>query len=197
MKVRDSGMPEEERWNDFFNVELILSELHLDSTVREVVEVGCGYGTFTIPVAKTIHGSLFAFDIEKEMLDVVACKLAQLKIANVKLVHRDILTQTTGLAENSIDYVLLFNILHHDAPIDFLNEAWRILKPGGKVGIIHWRSDIETPRGPDLSIRPKPEQVLAWMDSDMFELDVAPKIFEPYHYGIVFSKTTKRLKQSS
>lgn len=191
MKVRDSGMPEEERWNGFFNVELILSEMHIDSTVRDVVEVGCGYGTFTIPVAKTIRGSLFAFDIEKEMLDVVAGKIAEHTVPNVSLELRDILTQTTGLAENSIDYILLFNILHHDAPLDFLNEAFRILKPGGKVGIIHWRSDIETPRGPDLSIRPKPEQVLAWMDTDLFELDVAPKIFEPYHYGVVFSKTKK------
>lgn len=191
MKVRDSGMPEEERWNSFFNVDLILSELHIDSTVQDVVEVGCGYGTFTIPVAKTIRGSLFAFDIEKEMLDVVASKIAEHTIPNVSLELRDILTQTTGLAENTIDYILLFNILHHDAPIDFLNESWRILKPGGKVGIIHWRSDIETPRGPDLSIRPRPEQVLAWMDATMFELDVAPKNLEPYHYGMVFSKTTK------
>lgn len=192
MKVRDSGMPEEEQWNSFFNVDLILSEMHIDSTVRDVVEVGCGYGTFTIPVAITIRGSLFAFDIEKEMLDVVEKKITEQSITNIHPELRDILAQTTGLAENAIDYVLLFNILHHDAPIDFLNEAWRILKPGGKVGIIHWRSDMETPRGPDLSIRPRPEQVLAWMDANKFELDVAPKNIEPYHYGIVFSKTTKQ-----
>ena len=80
--------------------------------------------------------------------------------SNVILEHRDILIQTTGLADNSVDYVMLFNILHHESPDDFLNEAYRILKPNGKVGILHWRSDIETPRGPDLSIRPKPDQIL-------------------------------------
>jgi hypothetical protein len=30
-----------------------------------------------------------------------------------------------------------------------------------KFPIIHWRSDIETPRGPALEIRPSPEQCLA------------------------------------
>jgi len=29
------------------------------------------------------------------------------------------LTQTTGLADNSIDYVMLFNILHHDHRLIF------------------------------------------------------------------------------
>lgn len=49
----------------------------------------------------------------------------------------DILTQTTSLPDNSVDYVMLFNILHHDSPNDFLNEAYRILEHRGKVGILH------------------------------------------------------------
>ena len=52
MKVRDSGMPAEDLWASFFNVDLILSELHINSEVNDLVEVGCGYGTFTIPVSK-------------------------------------------------------------------------------------------------------------------------------------------------
>ena len=60
--------------------------------------------------------------------------------------QRDILMETTGLADNSIHYVMIFNILHNDSPGDFLMEAYRILKPNGEVGIIHWRSDISTPR---------------------------------------------------
>ena len=104
------------------------------------------------------------------------------------LEQRDILTQTTGLADNSIDYVMLFNILHHDAPVDFFIEAYRILKPKGKVGIIHWRSDISTPRGPDLSIRPRPDQILQWIDRQKFNIDKEPVVIEPYHYGLVISK---------
>jgi len=122
------------------------------------------------------------------MLDIVRQKLTNDHIHNVNLDQRDVLTQRTGLADNSIDYVMLFNILHHDSPKDFLNEAYRILKPQGKVGILHWRSDILTPRGPGLSIRPKPDQILQWIDRLKFSVDKEPGVIEPYHYGIIISK---------
>jgi ubiquinone/menaquinone biosynthesis C-methylase UbiE len=165
-----------------------LSELHIDSKINDLVEIGCGYGTFTIPSAKIIKGIVYTFDIEKEMLDIVKQKLANGNIHNVNLDQRDVLTQKTGLAGNSIDYVMLFNILHHDSPIDFFVEAFRILKQNGKIGILHWRSDISTPRAPDLSIRPKPEQILQWIDKSKFKIDKEPIVIEPYHYGLVISK---------
>lgn len=188
MKVRDSGMPSEEIWSDFFNVDLIFTELQITSDIRDLVEIGCGYGTFTIPSAKIIKGIVYTFDIETEMLRIVKQKLVKEDVHNVNLELRDILTRKTGLADNSIDYVMLFNILHHDSPYDFLYEAFRILKPNGKVGILHWRSDILTPRGPDLSIRPKPEQILQWINKSEFLIEKGPFIIEPYHFGIVISK---------
>ncbi len=188
MKVRESGMPEENTWFDFFNIDLILSELQVDSKIKDMVEIGFGYGTFTIPTAKKIKGKLYAFDIEKEMFDIVEQKLISENINNVILEQRDILTQTTGLADNSMDYAMLFNILHNDTPSDFFKEVHRILKPKAKLGIIHWRSDISTPRGPDLSIRPKPEKITQWIDKQEFAIDKKPFIIEPYHFGLIISK---------
>ena len=188
MKVRQSGMPDEKMWNDFFDIDSILSELQINSKVNDIVEVGCGYGTFTIPAAKLINGSLFAFDIEKEMIDILQEKITNQRINNIIPEQRDIITEKSGLADNSMDYVMLFNILHHDTPNDFLNEAYRILKPQGKIGIIHWRSDISTPRGPDLSIRPTPDQILHWIDKQMFSVSKEPFIIEPYHFGLILSK---------
>jgi len=188
MKVRDSGMPDEKLWNDFFDTDLILSELQIDSQINDLVEIGSGYGTFTLPTARLLKGKLFAFDIENEMIDNLRKKLSNHQIDNVILEQRDILTQTTGLADNSVDYVMLFNILHHDSPTDFLDESFRILKQNGKIGIIHWRSDISTPRGPDLSIRPKPEQIIEMIDNKRFNITKKSFILEPYHYGLVISK---------
>jgi ubiquinone/menaquinone biosynthesis C-methylase UbiE len=122
------------------------------------------------------------------MIGFVQQKVSNEQLDNVILIHRDILTQTTGLADNSVDYVMLFNILHHDSPDDFLIEAHRILKINGKVGIIHWRSDISTPRGPDLSIRPKPEQIIHLSAGLGFVLYKEPVIIQPYHYGLIISK---------
>ncbi len=68
MKVRDSGMPEERLWSSFFNVGKILSILQVDHSILNLMEVGCGYGTFTVDAAKMISGKLYAFDIEPEMV---------------------------------------------------------------------------------------------------------------------------------
>ena len=188
MKVRESGMPEEKQWSQFFDVELIFDELEINSEINDMVEVGCGYGTFTIPAAKQISRKLYGFDIEAEMIDIVKQKIKNEHIDNVILKQRDVLADTTGLAENSIDYVMLFNILHHHTPDEFLNEAYRILKPKGRIGIMHWRSDIPTPRGPDLSIRPTPEQILQWIDLKKFTIEKQAFWLPPYHYGIILSK---------
>jgi len=188
MKVRDSGMPEETKWNDFFDIDLILSELNIDSKIVDLVEIGSGYGTFTIPTAKLILGKLFAYDIEEEMIENLNQKIQNQQIDNIRLEKRDILAYTTGLPDNSIDYVMLFNILHHESPMEFVDEAYRILKSNGKIGIIHWRSDISTPRGPDLNIRPKPEQITTWFDKQRFQVEKLPFIIEPYHFGLIISK---------
>jgi ubiquinone/menaquinone biosynthesis C-methylase UbiE len=181
-------MPSESIWASFFNVDLVLSELQINSQINDLVEIGCGYGTFTFPSAKQISGNLYTFDIEEGIIEIVKQELRKSHIDNVIPEQRDILNQTTGLADNSIDYVMLFNILHHESPDDFLNEAFRILKPDGKVGILHWRSDIETPRGPDLTIRPKPDQILEWIDEKKFSLYKSPTLILPYHFGLILSK---------
>jgi len=181
-------MPEANLWSSFFDVDLILSELHVNVDIHDLVEIGCGYGTFTIPSALKIQGRLFAFDIEEAMIDIVKLIIKNKDILNVIPEQRDVLSQTTGLNDDSVDYVMLFNILHHESPDDFLDEAHRILKPYGKIGILHWRSDIETPRGPDLAIRPKPDQILSWIDKKKFSIQKPPTVIEPFHFGLILSK---------
>jgi ubiquinone/menaquinone biosynthesis C-methylase UbiE len=188
MKIRESGMPDENVWKTFFNIELILRELHINQQINNLVEIGFGYGTFTIPVSKRIKGNVFAFDLDKDMVSTTQDKINSQKIKNIELAERDILKEKSGIANNSVDYVMLFNILHHDKPAELLDESYRILKSGGKVGIIHWRTDIETPRGPSLNIRSKPLDCVNWVLQSNFELLVAPKILEPYHFGLLAIK---------
>lgn len=180
-------MPNEGVWKKFFDVDLILSSLKINGQLTDIVEVGCGYGTFTIPVAKQVKGTVYAFDIEQAMVDVLQEKLREERIGNIIVERRDIVKDSSGLGDNSVDYVMLFNILHHDFPLDFLNEAHRILRPGGMIGVIHWRSDITTPCGPTLAIRPSPDQILDWIDK-RFLVDKMPFIIPPYHYGLLISK---------
>jgi len=120
MKIHDSGMPGENVWNSFFNEPWILSRLLLTSECKDVVEFGCGYGTFTIPAARIIKGNVFAIDIEQEMLDSTKESALQFGITNIKCILRDFVKDGTGLPSNSVDYAMVFNILHYKQPVKLL-----------------------------------------------------------------------------
>lgn len=186
MKVRESGMPERELWESFFNPAKILATLGLNSQTGNVVEFGCGYGTFTIPAAKTIKGKIYALDIEPEMIRITNEKTKKRGLSNVQTILRDFVTEGSGLPDKSMGYVMLFNILHLENPENLLNEAKRILKEGGLLGIIHWNYDPKTPRGPSMDIRPKPEQCIEWVKKVGF-IELKQFDLKPYHYGIVMS----------
>jgi SAM-dependent methyltransferase len=189
MKTRESGMPEEERWKSFFDPDLILSELGLDRTCQTVVDLGCGYGTFSIPAAQRISGKVFAIDIDLLMVAACQTKAEEVGLSNIIWQQRDFVTDGTGMPDQSADFVMLFNILHAENPVDLIKEVYRILVPGGKVGIIHWNYDPTTPRGPSMNIRPRPEQCQAWAQAAGFEL-LKPMIdFPPYHYGMTGLKS--------
>jgi len=188
MKVRDSGMPEEVMWSKLFNPELILSQMEVTPDIHSIVDLGCGFGTFTIPCGTIVKDKIHAFDIDPDMLSQLQSKMDQQGIKNIELYHRDFIAHGTGLPEESVDYVMIFNLLHHESPHQLLNEAYRILAPQGKVGIIHWRSDIPTPRGPGLDIRPRPEQCKTWAIESGFVIH-KELLLEPYQFGFVITKS--------
>jgi len=189
MKVRDSGMPDEDFWAGFFDPSKILEVLGVVRGVQDLVEFGCGYGTFTLAAAGIASGTVHALDIEPEMVDAVRRKCAEAGIANVRAKVRDFVADGTGLADNSMDAALLFNILHHEEPIAMMKEALRVLKPNGMLAVIHWNYDLATPRGPAMEIRPRPEQCIEWGQKAGFSFSEHNRYnLPPYHYGLTFRK---------
>lgn len=192
MKIRESGMPEEQMWASFFDADRILSQLKVDDPNADVVEFGCGYGTFTITAAARTSGTVFALDIEPEMLEATRRKARERGLHNVRVLLRDFVAEGTGLPDESIGYAMLFNILHAENPRVLLREVYRVLRPGGKVGVIHWNYDPDTPRGPDMSIRPRPEQCQTWTREAGFALAIPLLSLPLYHYGLVGQKPTEK-----
>ncbi|HSP88732.1 MAG TPA: hypothetical protein VLN45_11400 [Ignavibacteriaceae bacterium] len=112
MKARESGMPEEKIWEQFFDVNKILYELEINKEVENLADLGFGYGTFTIPSSNRIKGNIYAFDIEADLTDKLNARLKINKIENVLPFNKDFITHGTCLQNEEVNYVMLFNILH-------------------------------------------------------------------------------------
>ncbi len=170
MKTRESGMPDEQLWDTFFHLEATLDSLGIQNVAGNIADLACGYGTFTIPVARRTSGLVYGIDIDREMVHITQEKVKHSGLKNIRVIQKDFVGEGTGLENSSCDHVLLFNILHAEEPLVILGEAKRVLVSGGQVSITHWISDVATPRGPSMDIRPKPEQIQKWLITTGFEL---------------------------
>lgn len=185
MKTRESGMPDEKLWDTFFDPERILDALGIKNIQGNIADIGCGYGTFTIPAGKRTKGVVYGLDIEEEMVTMTNEKAKRHGLKNVVAKKRDFVFERTGLADLSCEVVMLFNILHAEKPVKILKEAKRILTSKGKVAVIHWIADPATPRGPPMDIRPSPSQIQNWLIEAGFKLRGEVISLPPYHFGVV------------
>jgi len=192
MKIRESGMPEDVAyWESLFAPVQFLRTMGFDVGLESVADLGCGYGTFTLPLARCAHGHVYAIDLEPGMIEIVQKRAAQQRITNIITLQRDLLLDGCGLADESVDGVLLAHLLHSEPRdnIRLLQEAQRILRVGGRVAVIHWRRDVPTPRGPTLGFRPTPEQCSDWCIQAGFSKDSQEQYaLGSYHWGIVMRK---------
>jgi ubiquinone/menaquinone biosynthesis C-methylase UbiE len=188
VKVRESGMPEQAVWESFFDPPAILQALGLTNKCLDALEFGCGYGTFTTAAATIITGTIHALDIDETMLRKARAKGSAVGLTNIKYEARDFLAQGCGFPTASVDYAMLFNILHTEDPVGLLREARRVLRSAGMVGVIHWNHDPLTPRGPPMEMRPRPDDCVAWAQAAGFAC--SPVIdLPPYHYGVALTQT--------
>jgi len=182
-------MPAVEQWESYFDVVGILESLGCRDSNGDAIEFGCGYGLFTIPLARRIVGTIFALDIDPVMVAATAARTLQSGLKNIIIEQRDFVAQGCGRKSGSADLVLLFNILHIEDPVSLLKEAHRVLRPRGTVAVIHWNHDGSTPRGPPLDIRPRPEQCRAWGEQAGLQWvrdQALPG--SPWHWGMVLEK---------
>ena len=113
---------------------------------------------------RSTSGTVHALDIEPDMVSVTQAKAEALGLQNVRACLRDFVTEGTGLPDRSVDYAMLFNILHAEQPETLLREAWRVIAPGGKLAVMHWNYDPTTPRGPSMDIRPRGDDCRRWAE---------------------------------
>ncbi len=180
-------MPPEAYWSTFFDPEGVLEVLWPHSE-REgpLVEFGSGFGTFTLPAARRTRHEVTALDIEPDLVALVRERALAEELIHLHVELRDFVAHGTGLPSGSQAHAMIYNLLHIEAPLELLREAHRVLRPGGTLSVMHWRSDIDTPRGPPLEIRPHRSQCARWMAQAGF-VSVTPVDVQaqaPFHFGL-------------
>lgn len=109
----------------------------------DVADLGCGEGYLTLEAARWAR-HVTAIDRSKDVLDRGRDLARRRKLRNITWKRGEL--ERVPLENASVDVALLSQALHHaERPEVALAEAWRILRPGGRVLVLdlaehdqHW-----------------------------------------------------------
>jgi len=96
-----------------------------------VLDYGCGSGSYITAVAELVgnSGKIYALDINPLAIQMVKRNAAKNQLTNVETIISD---AKTGLPDDSIDVVLMYDVFHDlTDPNGVLEELHRVLKPDG------------------------------------------------------------------
>ena len=123
-----------------------------------VVDIGCGPGYFTLPLAKyLIYGKVFALDASDEMIQACQERVNQARLGNVEVVKCE--EYEFPVEAGVADGLFISVTLHHpEDRVRFLTAAKEMLKPGGWCFIVEWQKK-ETESGPPQQVRITTEEL--------------------------------------
>ncbi|WP_395017884.1 class I SAM-dependent methyltransferase [Dongia sp.] len=155
------------------------------------LDLCCGDGYFTAPLAALVNGQAYALDNDPTMI-----RSAQIEVARQGASVRQWFCADADLAAElipePIDYVLMANTFHGVPDKPALFRTMRdVLRPGGLFGIVNWHplprettTVLGKPRGPGTEMRISAEAVRAIAEAAGFQCAQIVNL-APYHYGIV------------
>lgn len=101
-----------------------------------VLDFGCGIGSYALPAARIVgpEGMVYALDVHPLAIKTIERRARQEALANLKTIHSG---QGTGLPDESVDVVLLYDVFHMIPDQGaLLQELHRVLRPGGLLSVI-------------------------------------------------------------
>jgi len=123
------------KFRDFFRPRMdVLKEVGIKPGFH-VLDYGCGSGSYIIPLAELVgeSGKIYALDLHPLAIQMVQSIASKKQLTNVETICSDC---KTGLPDNSIDVVLLYDLLHDLSNSDeVLEELHRVLNPTGILSV--------------------------------------------------------------
>jgi len=170
----------------FVNPIEVLDKLNLKDDMI-VADFGCGSGGWVIPLAKKLEqGTVYAIDLQEEMLSVLESKLKVENIQNVRKILSNIEDkEDLKLPPLSCDLILMTNLLFQvEDKKQIFKQADRVLKKKGKILVVEWNKDAVL----------SPDQKSVSQDevkkiASEFNLELKKEFSAGnYHYALVFEK---------
>jgi len=107
-----------------------------------VADIGAGSGYMTVRLAKRVGpaGTVYANDVQPQMLEMLRRRLDKEKITNVTLVQGAI--DDPKLPPASVDLELMVDVYHEfSQPQAMLRGLRQALKPGGRLVLVEYRKE--------------------------------------------------------
>ena len=124
-----------------------------------ILDVYCGSGQFSIPLAKSLFdGKVYAVDPDGALLEALKKKAQEVRLTNIESQQGEVKDLT--IPPESLDGALLALVLSEVRERETLLQAvLERLKKGGWAAIVEWAKK-ETPDGPPLEERVGSEEVM-------------------------------------
>ena len=157
-----------------------------------VVDLCCGDGYFTAPLARIVGGEVYGVDIDPAMLEQTRAELERTGTTVLDLICVDA-RDLPELLPGKVDYVLIANTFHGVPEKTAMARAVAsVLNPSGQFAIVNWHPlprertvVLDKPRGPKTEMRMSPANVQLDVEPAGFTLERVVE-FPPFHYGAVF-----------
>lgn len=176
--------PERDSWQ---KPEEILNALKIEKG-HVVADIGAGSGYFTEKLSERVglNGTVYAVDIQQEMLDYIRKQLDNKGLKNVVLVLGNM--DDPKLSKESLDIAILLSVYHEiEKPVDFMKKIKWALKPHGRLAILEF-SD-KSPIGPPLKVRLPEDLVINELKQAGFTLSQRHAFLLPYQYLLIFTSS--------
>jgi len=149
------------------------------------LDAGSGDGYISIEASNIVgdSGKIFALDVYPESIEILKKEIEKRDLNNIEPIVVDII-DTIPLEENSIDNVLLANVLHGFIEGGEVSKVIaninKVLKPAGIFTIVEFRK-LENKIGPPFNVRLFPYEVINILKDYGFEIEDNYEIGD-YHY---------------
>lgn len=180
----DLGILESPDRDEWQQPDRIMDALHI-ADGSHVADIGAGGGWFSIRLARRVgpNGLVYAEDIQQQMLDSIARRVNDQRLANVRL--------TLGTADDprlppGLNAILLVDTYPQlRDPVTFLRRTAGSLAPGGRLGIVDFKTDGVGGPGPPLDERLPTESIKKDAAAAGLRL-LGEETFLRYQYLLIF-----------